>query len=207
MIATRSTPRARACSTPHATLLRYVEAIARSGSAWCPAGRAWTSARWTPPSRTASTAASTPPTVSRAASQVAGVTGAYSPSHGPPAQAARRRSRYAAVWTASSASSGAGTGAMRASALPSALRSTRSCACAVSTAWATFALPNVKSRPAICTVAGRRIVGEDPRRVRVAQHDATILTIPVLGAVRDERLRRAPDAQPRRGRGPLLPAV
>ena len=43
---------------------------------------------------------------------------------------------------------------MRASELPSALRSTSSCACAVSTAWVTFALPNVKSRPAICTVDG-----------------------------------------------------
>ena len=43
---------------------------------------------------------------------------------------------------------------MWASTRPSALRSMSSCAWAVSTAWATFALPNVKSRPAICTVAG-----------------------------------------------------
>jgi len=32
-IATRSTPAARACSAPQATLFKYVEAIARSGSA------------------------------------------------------------------------------------------------------------------------------------------------------------------------------
>ena len=82
------------------------------------------------------------------------MTGAYSPSHGPPAQAARSRSRYSAVWTASSASSGAGHGCDARQPLASALRSTSSCAWAVSAAWATFALPNVKARPAICTVGG-----------------------------------------------------
>ncbi len=65
---------------------------------------------------------------------------------------------------------------MRASTLPSALRSTRSCAWAVSTAWATFALPNVKLPAGDLHRRGRRIVGEDARRVHVTQHDATILT-------------------------------
>ena len=95
---------------------------------------------------------------------------------GRPRTAARRRSRYSAVWTASSASSGAGTGAMRASALPSALRCDE--------------LVRLRGQRRLGDVRaaqrevpardlhrrGRRIVGEDPRRVHVTQHDATILT-------------------------------
>ena len=105
------------------------------------------------------------------------MTVAYSPSHGPPALASRSRRRYAAVWTASSASSGAGRGSMRAS-----TAGQRAALYQVVRLLGQHGLGDIHAAQSE-GLAGdlhrgrRRIVGEDAGRVGVAQHDAAMLTM------------------------------
>jgi len=176
--------------------------MARSGSAWCPAGRAWTSALSTRPSRTGRRRPTPADGQSRRVPRRRGHRRVLAVPRA--ARAGRaQRSGYPAVRTAGSASSGAGAGAMRASALLTALRSTSSCAWAVSAAWATFALPNVKLPPRDLHRRRRRILSEDARRVHVAEHDPTILTTQPDATRSDRAVLGAPrDKQP----GPLRPA-
>ena len=102
------------------------------------------------------------------------MTGAYSPSHGPPAHAPRRRSRYSAVWTASRASSGAGSqrdalqAGRQAAALDElvGLRGERGAA-------RRSPVPSGNGRPATVSDGGRRIVGEEARVEGVAEHVRT----------------------------------